>query len=348
MAYEHNIPPKPVPLTVLPDQIPAELKALDQWVVWRYFWLADRQKWDKPPLQSHGGNLASTTNSKTWSTFDAAMHTYASGLFDGVGVVLTKQNRLVGIDLDHCRNAETGVIEPWVQDIIDDFATYTEVSPSGTGLHLIAAGNLSGKGVKTPRGELYDTGRYLTITGQRLADASPGIRPRHEAILGLYEARRIQPAGAKTAAEPSSNGVGPSPSADDTLILEKALGARNGTKVAALWSGDINGYPSHSEADLALCRELAFWTQDREQIDRLLRRSGLMREKWERADYRNGTITKAIESAHEHWQGVSAGHDYASDDERHTSQLCDDRGLILLPLRPYTAYRGPRTGVRHG
>jgi putative DNA primase/helicase len=159
-------PPKPTVLRVIPDTIPPELKSLPQWVVWRYFWQSE--KWDKPPLCARDGNLASTTNPKTWSTFDAAMAAYASDLFDGIGFVFVKEHRLVGIDLDHCRDTETGDITPWAWDIIRSFATYTEISPSGTGIHLIAAGTLPGKGVKTPRGEMYDTARYLTITGHCL------------------------------------------------------------------------------------------------------------------------------------------------------------------------------------
>jgi putative DNA primase/helicase len=161
-----SLPPKPTALRVIPNAIPPELKALPQWVVWRYFWQSE--KWDKPPLCARDGNLASSTNPKTWSAFDEAMNTYASGLFDGIGFVFVKENRLVGIDLDHCRDTETGDVAPWAQTIINDFVTYTEISPSGTGIHLIAAGTLPGKGVKTPRGEMYDTGRYLTITGHRL------------------------------------------------------------------------------------------------------------------------------------------------------------------------------------
>jgi hypothetical protein len=139
-------------------------------------------------------------------------------------------------------------------------------------------------------------------------------------------------------AEPSSNGTGPSPSADDEIIIQKALAAKNGTKVAKLWSGDTSEHgfqnadgtwnEGRSEADLALCRELAYWTQNREQIDRLLRKSGLMREKWEnRADYRDWTITKAIETTHEHWQGVSVNgqpHNNAADDERNASSISDE------------------------
>jgi putative DNA primase/helicase len=168
MTHTDNIPPKPTSLIVHPENIPTELKVLDQWVAWRYFWLADRQKWDKPPLQSHGGNLASTTNPKTWSTFDAALATYETGLVDGIGFVFAKKNRLTGIDLDHARTPETGMIESWALNIISRFRTYTELSPSATGIHLIGSGTLPGPGVKTPQVEMYDTGRYFTMTGHWL------------------------------------------------------------------------------------------------------------------------------------------------------------------------------------
>jgi primase-polymerase (primpol)-like protein len=168
MAHVSTIPPKPAALVVLPDSIPVALKALDQWVVWRYFWLEDRQKWDKPPLQARSGNKASSTDRKTWSPFDVAMTTYETGLFDGVGFVLTKKNRLTAIDLDHCRDPQTNDIAAWALEIVERFSTYTELSPSGGGLHLIAMGTLPGKGVKTPHGEMYDTARYITTTGHRL------------------------------------------------------------------------------------------------------------------------------------------------------------------------------------
>jgi hypothetical protein len=178
-------------------------------------------------------------------------------------------------------------------------------------------------------------------------DLKPTIHPIQDAVDALYQKLRDQQATAKMRAEPSANGTGPSPSADDNLILEKALGAKNGAKVAALWSGDISGYPSHSEADLALCRELSFFTQDPEQLDRLFRQSGLMREKWERADYRLSTIDLAIKSTAEHWRGVSTessngqpdqeeGHHSSEDgDEEHNDadEHCEDKNY--KPIPPY-------------
>jgi primase-polymerase (primpol)-like protein len=144
-------PPKPSALRVIPEAIPPELKARKQWVIWRYAWLPDKQKWDKPLLQSHNGNLATHSSPKTWSDFDAAMRAYhfEGANLDGIGFVFDKDNGLVGIDLDHCRDPQTGTVEPWAQAIIDQFDTYTEISTSGTGVHLIAHGTLPGRGVKT-------------------------------------------------------------------------------------------------------------------------------------------------------------------------------------------------------
>lgn len=73
--------------------------------------------------------------------------------------------------------------------------------------------------------------------------------------------------------------------------------SRNGDKIRRLFNGDISGYPSQSEADLALCRHLAFWTQhDKERVDCLFRRSKLMREKWDKEEYRRRTIQKALKN----------------------------------------------------
>lgn len=178
------------------------------------------------------------------------------------------------------------------------------------------------------------------------------IEPIQDAIDHLYTHLREQQAGAKMTAEPSSNGAGPSPYTDDEIILQKALGARNGAKVAKLWSGDTSDHrfqnadgswnDGRSEADLALCRELAFFTQDVEQIDRLLRQSGLMREKWgNRADYRTWTITRAIESTPEHWRGVSAdtsnGQPQVSDEEEpdyHTGAHSDEQAPDKKSAKP--------------
>ncbi len=97
---------------------------------------------------------------------------------------------------------------------------------------------------------------------------------------------------------------------DDRDLLDKASAASNGASFDALWRGDLSGYGSASEADLALCNHLAFWTGgDPARIDSLFRQSGLMRDKWDREDYRDRTIAKALEGRTEFYTpgGVLGG-----------------------------------------
>jgi putative DNA primase/helicase len=310
-------PPKPPSLPIIPECIPIAMQELPQWVFWRYTWKEQEQVWDKPPLQSHTGNLADSSKPKTWSGFDAALNAYhfEGAHANGIGSMFDKKNHFVGGDLDDCRDPETGIIQPWAQAIVDEISTYTEISTSGEGLHFIAQGELPGRGLNvryTVDGqlrhvELYDRGRYFATTGHHLPGTPLTIEPRQEMVTRLYHYLRDQQAGGKKTFETSHQSNGASPALDDDIILQKALGARNGAKFAALWAGDINGYPSQSEADLALCRELAFWMQDATQIDRLFRRSGLMREKWdEHPSYAEWTINKALETTPEHYQGMFA------------------------------------------
>jgi putative DNA primase/helicase len=116
--------------------------------------------------------------------------------------------------------------------------------------------------------------------------------------------------------------------------VEKAKTSTNGDHFISLWNGEISSYPSHSEADLALCRLLAFFTQDAAQINRLFRQSALMRDKWEQhPTYSDSTITLAIESAQDHWRGVSAetnGQPHKDAGEQcNASSLCCLRPNIL-------------------
>jgi putative DNA primase/helicase len=317
-------PPKPSALPVIPEHIPPDLKDRPNWVFWRWTWIEKRGIWDKPPLQSRGGNLADSSNPKTWSGFEAALNAYhyEESHADGIGYMFVKKNHEVGGDLDECRDPETGAIAPWAQQLIDAFDTYTEISPSGTGVHFIAQGNLPGRGLHVGKIELYDSGRYFCMTGHHLPGTPLTPEPRQEAITNLCQHLRAQQSAVKKTADPSPHGAHRRPTLDDDTIIQRALGASNGRKFARLWAGEFGDYPSQSEADLALCRELVYWTEDPEQLDRLLRRSGLMRDKWEhRADYREWTITKAIETPHDSYRGVSAEANGQPDQVSHLRQL---------------------------
>lgn len=165
----------PVALPVSPDHIPQELRDLPQWVVWHYTW--HDGKWTKPPYDVRVGELASTTDPSTWASFEVVWTAYQTGEYDGIGLALREANGLVGIDLDHCRDPDSGDIDAWALDIVQDIETYTEVSPSGTGLRLFTRGTLPPHGRKQGDIEVYIGGRYLTITGCHLEGTPSPLRP---------------------------------------------------------------------------------------------------------------------------------------------------------------------------
>ena len=122
--------------------IPEELKALNQWVMWR--WETRKGKRTKPPYQPNR-KKASSTNSATQNDFQTVRDALeASSYFSGLGFVLTEGDSFVGIDLDECRNPETHEIASWAQEIIDKADSYAEISSSQTGVKLWIKGKLPG------------------------------------------------------------------------------------------------------------------------------------------------------------------------------------------------------------
>ena len=272
------------------DVIPAELKALPNWVCF----CIEKSKDDKPtkvPYQANDLKLkASSTDAATWTTFGKAVA--ASPRFDGLGFMFSGSG-YAGIDLDHCVGQD-GVLEEWAETIVDSFATYSEFSVSRTGVHLICKGQLDGPGRKHGGIEAYCRARYFTMSGAAVPGSVPTIEDRQDELTAfvarVFPTKTPQDAPRRAASAPSS--------LSDTDLLTKAQGAKNGAAFSALWRGDVSGYQfDASRADLALCTHLAFWFgNDGAAIDRLFRLSGLYREdKWgSREDYRERTISRAL------------------------------------------------------
>lgn len=160
------------------SNIPYQLKELKQWVCWKY---VERNSSDRPtkiPFNFRTGRYASSTDPNTWGSFDEALAAYGAGEYDGVGLILSENDPYAGIDLDNCRNAETGKIEDWAMEIVEKINSYTEISPSGEGLRIIAkvadkSFLPAGRTEKIPlsndgKVEFYTTKRYLTFTGNHL------------------------------------------------------------------------------------------------------------------------------------------------------------------------------------
>jgi putative DNA primase/helicase len=293
---------RPTPLPVSLNPIPDELKGLHQWVVWQYE-VNEQGKWTKVPYNPARPHIkAKAGQPTTWSTFDKACALLDR--FDGIGLELTPNDPYTGVDLDDCRDPETGNIQPWAQDIIDRLQSYTEVSPSGEGIRIWIRGKLPTSGRRrTGDIEMYDDVRYLTITGARLNDLPAEIMDRQEEIDVLHaEIFKAEIKDQGPEAGVVVDVVDHTKGWTDDELLERALAANNGEKFATVWGGDISAYgDDDSSADQALCNLLAFWTRDPERIDRLFRRSKLYREKWERKDYRDRTITNALSLVKESW-----------------------------------------------
>jgi putative DNA primase/helicase len=272
--------------------IPVDLRDRRQWVAWRHV-ERDGKATKVPYKASKPSVRASTTDPRTWGVFEHAAAAVASGKADGIGFVFSPDDPFCGIDLDGCRD-ESGELNRTAAAIVEQLDSYTEVSPSGRGAHVIVRGKLEGGRCRRGPVELYDRGRYFCMTGERLAGLPHSPMPRQEALDELRH--RLFPTPVDTDLCLPANGSARSIPQDDRELLDRAFAARNGADVERLFNGDTSGYGSHSEADLALVAHLAFWTDgDATRIDALFRASGLYRDKWERADYRERTIAKALQ-----------------------------------------------------
>lgn len=280
-----------------------ELKTREQWLAWRWETNKDGEP-TKVPYQATNENRASSTDPETWNPYVIAEKNYKRLGYEGLGFVVTANDPYCGIDLDHCRDSETGVIEAWATAIVERFDSYTEITPSGTGLRIWIRGTLPLGGNRKGQVELYDRGRYFTITDQHLDGTPTTIRERSEE-LALFHAELFPPKPQLAPRLPSQ----PNSLADRDL-LEKARAAKHGDEFSALFDrGDVSAYDGDdSRADLALCGMLAFWTGgDVGRVDQLFRQSALMREKWERRDYSERTIAEAISGRSDFYQAKSNG-----------------------------------------
>ena len=150
--------------TELLGNIPEELRRRPQWIVWK---LEERDgEPTKVPYIAGGVGRAKSTDMLTWRSFEEAVQALESGRYDGVGFVFCSGDPFAGVDLDKCRDPETGELEEWAAEIVEAFDGYAEVSPSGTGVHIIVRGKAPNK--KRGCVEAYSSERYFTMTGRVL------------------------------------------------------------------------------------------------------------------------------------------------------------------------------------
>ena len=291
---------------------PELLKSLPQWVMWKYQHIPGKPKPKKPPFQTTG-RAAAANDPRTWCSYRQAKATLetADG-FQGIGFML--DSGIVVIDLDNClEKTEGGLrVTKTARRVFELAHSYTEISPSGKGLHIFLRGKMpevNGQqqdGMKSDKGEMYEARRYITVTGERVGQAQE-IREDQEAINQIYELLK-SPTREPPQATPAIRSYRP-PRAD-AEVISKARRAGNGAKFTRLYCGDITGYPSKSEAHLALVSMLVYWTNgDKGQIERIFKSSDMYlldeetRLKWDaphRADgstYGEMTLEKALRTS---------------------------------------------------
>ena len=283
------------------DTFPARLLEMPRWVCWMR--TTDPKKPDRPrkvPMAADGNGKAACNRPATWGVFSQAAETCIRKEYDGLGFMLG--DGIFGIDIDHCLS--NGQPNELAQEIINRVPTYTEISPSGTGLHLLALGSLpdGNRGRRKGELEIYGEGRYFTVTGKKLSDTPGDLHEASDAIPGILSDYIDKPKKAE-----SNKAAVALPSTVDMLaldnekLLNKIRSSSQSTVFNALWKGGTSAHNGDaSAADLALCNILAFWTgKDATRIDELFRQSGLMRPKWDENHgpdtYGSMTISKAID-----------------------------------------------------
>lgn len=269
------------------SKIPYELKELDRWCCFKIE--NDKHgRLTKRPYNPEYGLMAKSNDSRTWVDFDTAIR--YEDEYDGIGFFF--QDPYIGIDIDkvpediesYLENEDADNI---VSEFIESVESYAEISPSGTGIHIIVKGELPDKGRRRGNVEIYDAGRFFTMTGNHIGGYNFINDDSDYGKLKFLHKKYI---GTPTQQEKTnmSSGLGNDLSIEE--IIDVAKKSKNGLRFTTLYEGDwTQFYSSQSEADMALASDLAFWTaRDYKKMDAIFRKSSLYRDKW---DERRGEQT---------------------------------------------------------
>lgn len=332
--------------------IPQELKNNASFCVWK---MEKRQgKPTKVPYNPKTGALARTNDPATFSDFGTAMKTYALGGWDGIGYRVSEG--IGAIDIDHCIR-EDGSLNDVAASIMSFFPdAYFERSPSGTGLRGFFRLSPDFAYDKTvyyinnrKHGlEVYlpgATNRFVTVTGD--VYRAGAVTRNDEALQNALDTFM------RRANRMEGNRIEACSYLTDEQVIDHASRSESGEKFKALMDGNWEeGYDSQSDADMALVSILAFWCGNvEEQIDRIFRTSGLMREKWDRrtgdATYGQITIRNAIASSSAIYvplrDAATPEEEFADlDEEEQHAAFHPDLKHITLTLEEMKPHTNPR------
>lgn len=278
------------------SKIPAEMKALRQWIVWKLE-LDEKGESTKMPYNPRNGYKASPTNPNHWGTFEEAVA--VSQHCSGIGFVISSSDPYLCIDLDDAPDDATRQKQ---NGIYAAFESYSEISPSGSGCHIWIRAKVPANRNRA-KVEMYTAGHYMTFTGRCCRDLP--IKDYQELAQQLWEEMEVKPA----------NEIGPRLDTPEVFtdyeILSQASSASNGQKFIDIFEGRWQEYfpeeahkeDSCNQADQALVNLISFYTQNREQIKRIFRSSVIgQRKKAQREDYFEnpdwGMLDKSFDKMH--------------------------------------------------
>lgn len=306
--------------------IPEELKKVSQWVC--------VGKTDKIPKNPFNGKNAKANDPKSWGTFEQAVKACETFGFDYLGFEFAPP--YFGVDLDHCIDNSD-----FCDEFVETLQSYAELSRSGDGIHIICKGKLPDGARRKGGVEMYSEGRYFICTGNIYNEHYKAIKDCTESVKVLHS--KYLPTTV-----PKAEIRKPVPvDLDDAEIIDKARACKSGSLFSMLYAGEWQGlFPSQSEADLALCNQLAFWTgKNITQMDRIFRTSGLYRKKWDTKrggdTYGNITIGKACASCSDVYEPAKY------DDDTALAISFFANGKVGVENKPTKSYDATDTGNAH-
>lgn len=289
------------------NNLPEEIKRHTQWCVYK---IEPPQKEGqherKIPINPITGNGASSSDPNTWVDFDTASRLYQeSNEYAGLGFFFNSD--YIGIDIDDIPeeikafkdnpNNPNNTIN-WLNRLTKH--SYLEVSQSGNGIHAIVKGSYPYTANRKDNYEIYGKSRFFALTGNILNNqktiktiSKSNLKDLYTSTVGR-DANKTQKLVEVKQEQPTSNPL----SIEE--IINKMYASSKGVQIKHLMDGNTKDYTSDSEADMALCNFLAFWTsKDPNKMDTIFRKSQLMRPKWDEKHgamtYGQSTIEKAIQ-----------------------------------------------------
>ncbi|MCH4514275.1 phage/plasmid primase, P4 family [Staphylococcus haemolyticus] len=282
-------------MTTYLSNIPDELKQLDNWCVWKF---ENRNgKRTKIPFNAETGEFAKSNDKSTWSSYETAVN--AEGV-DGIGFFF--EPPYLGIDIDDIdddlhRFKQGDKLDNIVSEFNEAFKSYTEVSPSGNGLHIIVKGKIPGSRRRKGNIEMYDSGRFFTMTGKNIGKYKDVTEVSEQVFKTIYN--KYLPDN--TIKYPTTNNYQENiHNLSEIDVINEIYNSKQAKLFDDLMKGNYEPYyTSHSEADMALANILAFWcAKDYSQMDSIFRQSNLYRDKWDEkrknSTYGEQTLFKAI------------------------------------------------------